>query len=79
LAILILGRPNDEIVDLCNKLNIEIVWPIGDMFISTNHSIFEKNLIMNDIKPNIVFAFADDWEDMQVHIKVVLERIRSMN
>lgn len=39
LAILIPGRPNDEIVDLCNELNIEIVWPVGDTFISTNNSI----------------------------------------
>jgi hypothetical protein len=31
LTILILGRPNDE-----------VVWPVGDMFISTNHSIFGK-------------------------------------
>ena len=39
LAILIPGRPNDEIVDLCNALTIEIVWPVGDSFTSTNNSI----------------------------------------
>jgi len=39
LAILVPGRPNDEIVDLCNSLNIEIVWPTGDSFISTNNAI----------------------------------------
>ena len=39
LAILIPGRPNDEIVDLCNALTIEIVWPIGDSFTSTNNAI----------------------------------------
>jgi len=32
LAILIFDRPNDE-----------IVWPVGNMFISTNNSIFIEN------------------------------------